>query len=235
MNDAAPARDRSRYVTAGITGGFALAFGIFTCAATGPTLGLFFGGLVIVALLVPPMVLCERSMARQGLVASAVNDAVALVWLVATLRSVTTLSQWLRCYLILAAFTFALWGCARALRALRIDAIPSSALTITLAMLWLTWPIWLSRALGANMIGWLVPAHPPLAINGVLAHLGVWSEHAIAYRHLMNLGQDVPYQLPSSILAGVFAHVIAGGILFAIASLRAESASVPSPGTPADG
>ena len=235
MTDAAPVRDRSRYVTAGIAGGFALLFALVTYAATGPTLGLFFGGLVIVALLVPPMVLCERSMPRQGLVASAVNDAVAIVWLVATLRSQTTVSQWLRCYLILAAFTFALWACARALRALRIDAILSSALTVTLAMLWLSWPIWLSRTLTPDMVDWLGPAHPPLAVNGVLAHLGVWSEHAIAYRHLMNLGQDLPYQLPSSILVAVFAHVIAGGILFALASLRPEVSPVPSSGTPGEG
>ena len=220
MSDAAPARDRSKYLTAGIAGGFALLFAWVTYAATGPTLGLFFGGLVIAALLVPPMVLCERSMPRQGLVASAVNDAVAIVWLVAALRSEATLSQWLRCYLILAAFTFALWACARALRALRIDAVPASAITITLALLWLTWPVWLARALTPDVVDWLTPAHPPMAINGVLPHLGVWSEHAVAYRYLINLGQDLPYQLPTSILATVFAHVIAGGILFAVASLR---------------
>ena len=223
MSDAANPTDRRKYLTAGLAGGLALLCAIVTYAATGPTLGLFFGGLVTVALLAPPIVLCERSMPRQGLIASAVNDGVGIVWLVAAVASQTTLSQWLRCYLVLAAFTFALWACARALRALRVPEIPAGALTITLAMLWLTWPIWLARALTSDMVDWLAPAHPALAINGVLAHLGVWSEHAIAYRHLMNLGQDVPYQLPTSILAAVFAHVIAGGILFALASLRAEA------------
>jgi hypothetical protein len=178
---------------------------------------------VIVALLVPSMTLCERSMARQGLVASAVNDAVGIVWLVAAIRSQTSLSQWLQCYLILASFAFALWGCPRALRSQRIPHVPAAAMTVTLAMLWLTWPIWLSRALTSGMVDWLAPAHPPLAVNGVLAHLGVWSEQAIAYRLLMNLGQDVAYQLPSTILAAVFAHVIAGGIFFAVASLRADA------------
>jgi hypothetical protein len=221
VSNAATSTDRRKYLTAGVAGGFALVFAIVAYVATGPTLGLFFGGLVIVALLVPPMVLCERSMVRQGLVASAVNDAVGLVWLVAVFRTQTTLWQWLQCYLVLAAFAFALWGCARAIRAARLPMVPSGALTVTLAMLWLTWPIWLSRALTSRMVEWLAPAHPPLAINGVLAQLGVWSEHAIAYRHLLSLGQDVAYQLPASILAAVFAHVIAGGILFALASLRA--------------
>ncbi len=213
---------RRGYWTAGMAGGSALVFAIIVYAATGPTLGLFFGGLVVVTLLLPPMVLCERALARQGLIASAVNDAVGLVWLVAVGWSQTTFSQWLGCYLMLAAYSFALWGLVRCLRAVRFPAVPAAAITIVVSMLWLTWPVWLARALDDRAVAWLTPAHPPLAINGVVTHLGVWSEQAIAYRELMNLGQDVSYQLPDSILAGVFAHVIAGGVLMGVASLRAE-------------
>ena len=235
MSDAKPAPLLKRHLTAFIAGGIALALALVVYLATGPTLGLFFGGLVIVTLLVPPLVLCERSFGRQALVASAVNDAVAIVWLVALPRSGTSLWQWVQCYLILASYTFALWGLARALRAIRPSEVPAAAVTVMLVMLWLTWPIWLARALTAGLVDWLVPPHPPLALNAVLKHLGIWSEHAVAYRHLMNLGQDVPYPLPDGILAAVFAHLIAGGTFFAIASLRAESPPVPSPGTPGEG
>ena len=223
MTDVNPAPGPKKYLTAGLAGGLALGFGIVLYIATGPTLGLFFGGIVVVTLLVPPLVLCERSMLRQGLIASAVNDAVAIVWLVAVLRSQASVWQWLQCYLVLASYTFALWALARATRALRVPDVPAAALTIVLALAWLTWPIWLSRVLTPLIADWLVPAHPLFAVNSVLKHLGNWSEHAIAYRYLMNLGQDVPYQLPAGILASVFAHVIVGGICFAVASLRPDA------------
>jgi hypothetical protein len=222
VTDAKPEPLLKKHLTAFIAGGVALALALVVYVATGPTLGLFFGGLVIVTLLLPPMVLCERSFPRQALVASAVNDAVALAWVVTLSRSGTSLWQWIQCYLVLASYTFALWGMTRALRAIRVSDVPAAALTVITAMLWLTWPVWLARALTPALVDWLVPAHPPLALNAVLKHLGIWSEHAVAYRHLMNLGQDVPYQLPAGILAAVFAHVIVGGILFAIASTRAD-------------
>jgi hypothetical protein len=223
VSDAKPEPLIRKHLTAFIAGGVALALSTVVYLATGPTLGLFFGGLVLVSLLAGPMVLCERAFWRQALVASAVNDAVALVWLVALPRSGTSLWQFVQCYLVLASYTFALWGLARALRAIRLSDVPAAALTVACAMLWLTWPLWLARALTPTLEGWLVPAHPPLALNAVLTHLGIWTEQAIAYRHLTNLGQDVPYQLPNGILAAVFAHVIVGGLLFAVASLRADA------------
>ena len=223
MSDAKSEPLIRKHLWAFIAGGIALALAVVGYLATGPTLGLFFGGLVVVTLLAGPMVLCERAFWRQALVASAVNDAVALAWLVALPRSGTSLWQFVQCYLVLASFTFALWGLAGALRAIRMSDVPAAALTVTFAMLWLTWPVWLARALTPTLVDWLVPAHPPLALNAVLKHLGIWTEQAIAYRHLTNLGQDVPYQLPDGILATVFAHVIAGGILFAIASLRPDA------------
>jgi hypothetical protein len=220
VSDAKPAPLLKKHLTAFVAGGVGLALAVVLYVATGPTLGLFFGGLVVVTLLVPATVLCKRAFCRQALVASAVNDAVAIVWVITLPRSGTSLWQWVQCYLILASYTFALWGLARALRAIRVSEIPAAALTVTLAMLWLAWPVWLARSLTPALVDWLVPAHPPLALNAVLKHLGIWSEQSVAYRHLINLGQDVPYQLPAGILAPVFAHVIVGGVLFGFASLR---------------
>jgi hypothetical protein len=217
-----------------VSGGIALLMAVILYLSTGPTLGLFFGGVVIVTLLLPPMVTREHLWLPQGLVASTLTDAVALVWLLAVFTTDTTLLQWLACYVLLVAYAFALWAVVRFLHALNLPAIPASALTLTLAAMWLTWPIWLARAVNDAMVSLLVPPHPLLAINGVLRHLGIWSEHAIAYRHLMNLGQDVAYQLPPGILPSVFVHLIVGGVLFALSALRRAGPESPGHSRPVE-
>lgn len=228
MTVEAPATGGSIVRSVAIAAGLALpaALGVY---ALGTTLGLFFGGLVVVTLVLPPMVLLQRDWTAQVFVASAVNDAVGMVWLLAALTPQVSLTQWLMCYLVLAAYSFALWAMVRMLRRARMSAIPAAALTVVVAMLWLTWPIWLARHGGARAADWLVPAHPPLAINGAISHLGIWTERPIAYNHLLNLGQDVAYRLPDGVLAAVFVHLIAGGLLFASASALPERAAREDP------
>lgn len=204
---------------------FALALlaGIACYLAGGPTLGLFFGPILFASILAPPLVLAERDLIGRLFVAGAIIDGIAVVWLAAVIFSPTTLLQWLTCYLVLIAWVAALWGVAAALDRLLRLALAAQAVTVILALAWLTWPVWLSPWLigrdGASIAAWLTPAHPLLAINGVLAHLGIWSEQGIAY-HLTNLGQDVPYELPASMLPAVLLHLLVGITMIWLARLR---------------
>ncbi len=201
----------------------ALPVTLFSYLVTGATLGLFFAGLVLVTILLPPLALLERDLFPQAIIASIVNDSVGIVWLIAVFTSDTTLLQWFKCYLLLASYSFALLGLSRALSAVRFNEILASAITIAIGMLWLSWPIWLARfiVIGSNdaIVAWLAPPHPVLVLNAVLKNLGIWSEQAIAYNHLLNLGQDVAYQLPDGIVSGIFVHLIVGGIFFTLASI----------------
>jgi hypothetical protein len=142
---------------------------------------------------------------------------ILLIWL--TLGRQSTFPT-IRCGLVLLAFSLAVGELARFLNVLLRSKLAAAALSLCLACLWLTWPIWLSHALqtspGQRITDNLVPVHPLLVINGVLPQLGVWSEHPIAY-HLTNIGQDISYTLPHSILPCLILHLAVAGILAGIA------------------
>ena len=222
-----PAPGAARPVT--IAAAIALACAIGLYVLTGTTLGLFFGGPVIVALLLPPVVLMRDRFVQQGLIASALNDSVGIVWLTSVFTPHVSFVQWLLCYLLLAAFAFALWAMTSMLVALRMPKVVASAVATVASLLWLSSPVWLSRIASERIFTSPLPAHPLMSINAVLKHLGIWAERPIAYNHLLNLGQDVAYQLPDSVLPGIFTHLIAGGVMFAIASaLTPRNPEVPS-------
>ena len=190
-----------------------LALGLASYVAAGATLGLWFAGVLLATLVTPPLVLAHVSLARRAFAGGAVVDGIGLIWLVAAFRSETSLGEWLACYLVLAAHAFALATLAMLLCRIGVNVMVASALAVVVGLLWLTWPVWLAPYLsgdsGAAVVGWLAPAHPLIAINGVLQHLGVWGEQRLAY-HLTNLGQDVPYEFPPTILPAMLAHVIVG-------------------------
>ena len=50
--------------------------------------------------------------------------------------------------------------------------------------------------------------------DGRITHgdLGIWSEQRIAYTHLLNLGQDVAYNLPGSILPATVFYLVIGAL-----------------------
>src|SRR5262249_47041720 len=141
------------------------------------------------------------------LVAAAVIDGVAVIWLapVVSSGSPITIVQWLMCYALLLTWGIMLFGTTQFLSKLSIDPVPAAAVVVALAIVWLTCPIWLPA--GAEKI---VTFHPLFAINGVLKHLGMWTERPIAYRYLFALGQDVPYELPRSIWPCAGAHLVVG-------------------------
>lgn len=200
--------------------------------AAGPTLGLFFGGMLFCAIITPPLLAWEPDRTGRLFVAGAVIDGTAAVWLVAVFTSPTTVVQWLLSYLVLMGWVAALWGLVALLGRLLRSALAAQAVTVLVAMAWLSWPVWLSPWLagqrGAAVASWLTAAHPLMAINGVLLHLGVWSEQSIAY-WLTNLGQDVPYSLPS-VWAAVGLHLLLGIALIWFAGLKSEAGAADRPG-----
>lgn len=154
--------------------------------------------------------LVEMSLPRHLVVAAAITDGVGVVWLLSVFFSNVTVPQWLGCYLILAVYVFSLWGLARGLSSLTCAPVAAAMATIIIGLLWLTWPIWLSPWMNQTLVNGLVPAHPLLVVNGLLGHLGIWTEHAIAYR-LTNLDQDVYYALPRNLIPCASVHLLIGG------------------------
>jgi hypothetical protein len=199
--------------------------------AAGSTLPLYLGGLALALALTPPLVLAHRERIDQLLAAASIVDGVGVAWLAAMFRSDVTFAQWLAAYVLLAACVIGVTGVALAL-ARGIGALFASAVTIVLALAWLTWPIWLSGwgdgAPVVRAMDWLVPVHPLLALNGLFAHLGVWGELPLMYQ-LTSLGQDVPYSLPASVATCAAVHFLLGGALLLLSGDRLRRAAVDVP------
>jgi len=217
-------------------------------AAAGPTLGLFFGGMVFACLLMPPLSLIGRALAHRLLIAAAVCDGIALVWIATLFNSPVTFVQLLLCYALLIGSCAALVGmtCAisrlaslphlarrehtpgdprcehRGLNEVSDDStadVVAAAIVVSLGLLWLTCPIWLPASTGTRIDG-LLAVHPLFAINGVLNDLGLWTQQPLAYRYLFTLGQDVPYTLPRSILPCAGVHLLLGLAALGLAGVR---------------
>jgi ABC-type polysaccharide/polyol phosphate export permease len=190
----------------GVTFAFALAVSFGTYIAAGPTLGLFFGSVLMAALLVPPLCLIRRELFHSMMITASVCDGLALVWLIALFNAPVTLVQLLLCCAILAAWCVALWGLTCAIDRINSSVeIIASAIVVVAALLWLTCPIWLPASTGRS-INPLLSVHPLFALNGALKELGFWTQHPLAYRYLFTLGQDVPYTLPDSVWPSVLVH-----------------------------
>jgi hypothetical protein len=180
--------------------------------AAGPTLGLFFGTFFMIAMIVPPL---QQSDTGWLSILVGVCAAAALVWIAAATQPDVYLSDCFKSLIVLVAWTLALLGIGRLLRVARIDPTLAAAITLLLALAWLTWPVWLTPAIetshGQTIVDLLVPAHPLFAINGVMKHFGAWDHYpALAYPTLTVLNQDVSYRQPSSIIPAVVLHSLLG-------------------------
>lgn len=213
--------------------GFVLALlaGTACRVAAGASLGFFIGGVAFTAMGVPPLVGGAKSTACRLLIPCTITLGIALAWLWAIGRHVMP-AQWLACSADLLAFALALGGFCSLLLAMRFNPALAAATVTTLALLWLTWPVWLSHALlgpaGDAIVAWLVPAHPLFAINGVLAHFDTWDRYPLAYSRLTVLNQDVFYALPPGIFWTTLLHLTLAAITFALslaAKDRAQSAN----------
>lgn len=186
-----------------------LAAGLWCWWAAGAALGLFLGATLLTALYVPGLVLAEDGWGRW-LVAASAAAGMAIIWAMATFATDVSQWEWLRCTIVLAAFIWAVAGMSSLLAAAHIPKPIAAGGTVLVALLWLTWPVWLSHALTQERVNWLVPADPVLAINAVLQHLGVWDRAPLAYSRLTVLNQDVAYRLPRSIWPALLVHLLIG-------------------------
>ena len=156
----------------------------------------------------PCRVSSVRAAPRSRTTATALSSTSASAG--AALGSPTTLLQWLACYLVLAAYAWALCGLTRVFR--------SAALVTFLSIAWLTWPVWISPYLQGTrsnpVVDRIIAIHPLFAVNGVLANLGEWSHFPIAYSQLTRLGQDISYTFPASIWPSTLVHLIPGMVLW---------------------
>lgn len=212
---------------------FVAAAGALICRlAAGPSLGLFIGGVLLAGILVPPLaVMRDEGKSRFFAVAAAI-DGIGLVWLTAALQSQVRFFDWIWCFLVLAAFAFAVAGVAWIGTSAGFHSIVASAIAMVVASAWLAWPIWYSPyPAGSGMADAAIRVHPLFAINGVLPQLGIWTEHALAYR-LTNLGQDVPYLLPPPYYSIVTHATIASLLIaatYSISSRKTSDVSVAPP------
>ena len=184
------------------------------CAlAAGQGLSLFFGAVLLSAFYVPALTLAETPEVRW-IPPLSIGAGIILCWTVSLHIADVTVGELFRCSLICLVFTFALAGLASLLARIRL-APPAAAFTVTLiALLWLTWPVWLSHGLTQARVDALTYAHPLLAINGVLRHLGAWDRATLAYQRLTILNQDIPYSLPHTILPALLVHSLIGVACF---------------------
>lgn len=185
------------------------------CRAAADALhGMFFGGVVFAALLVPPLVLRERGLRRQAVIAASTWLGIAAGWSAVLLDVTSTAGLWLRASILLASFVLALWGVAALLDHLRLGRTGAAALTTLLALAWLAWPVWLSPALPGhqNLTDALTRPHPLLTLDTPL--LKPWSEswtvRRLFYNDLGNLNQDVQYHPPDGIAPAVTLHLLVG-------------------------
>jgi hypothetical protein len=197
-----------------------LIFSIWFAIVIGRNLGIFFGGLILVSILAPLIVVAEQALSRRVWMVAGIVAAIAIVWLSCVSNDTITLWEWSGATLVLLVYAFAIAAMATVLMRTHIPP----AVVVVVALAWLSWPIWLAPALrgrdsSERIAGYLVSANPTFAIQGALSQsFNVpWAQHRIAYR-LTNIGDDIPYQMPKSILPCAILH----GLIAAIAMLGAH-------------
>jgi hypothetical protein len=188
--------------------------------AAGPSLGLFLGGVLLSAILIPSLVAAESKLKQQLASTIGVVTGIAAVWLVATLaphppgQPLPSLLEWLECTAVLTTFALALGGMTATLVHVKLNPSLASFLTLLVAAAWLAWPVWLSPALPGHddLVHALAIPHPLVAINSVLPQMGLWTQQPLAY-HLTTLNHDVALPMPGGIGWTVGVHGLIGAAL----------------------
>jgi len=191
-------------------------------------LALYFAAAAIVTLLVPAMVLTGTEPVERLIAAAAVAGAACVMTVPDALAGSVPATAWMRCAAVLACYACALGAVSVAINRAGLPAPAASALTVALAMAWLTWPAWLAAWLGGphrqTVAAALVAGHPLFAMNGALSNVlpTPWLQHGLAYRHT-NLGDDIPYRLPAGILWCAVVHL--GAAAMALGAPRLAQAT----------
>ena len=190
--------------------------------ALGASLGFFFAGLALCALLLPWVMAERQPLAAQFLAIVMVTDAIALIWLVMTIADERiTLLNWLSAYLLLLSLAGLQWSVVTAGRGLGLRGVLPAASAVLLVMLWLASPAWLLHHLQTPaLLPWMqrvINVQPLFAMNSAVP-LGVWTESPLAY-HMMNLNQDVYYTLPPGSWLSIVSHVGGAALLAGVTIL----------------
>lgn len=187
--------------------------------AAGLTLGYFLGAIALIALIAPALVAGQAGLMDRALAAAGVADGVGVALLVAVFTPALGLWQWVQVYLLAVVWAAMLGALVHLLIHLRVQRWGAAALVLLVGMLWLLWPVWLAPVLTQAWADRLTPCHPLMAINGLLDHLGLWSEQAGVAYHLTNLNQDIPHRLPESPWPAIAAHAIVASMLVLLSRL----------------
>lgn len=189
-----------------------VAVGVACYIAAGPSLDFFLGTVLMAGILTPALALGSEQQKLRWISVAVIIVALAMVWLAAGAISIFA---WIQCTLVLAGFVCALAAAAILLDRLGLPPVLAAAIVTVLSLAWFTWPIWACSALRGQAIVWPVAIHPLFAINSACRDLGIWTEQRIAYR-LTNMGQDVAYRLPDSVLPCVAVHLIMAAVFTAL-------------------
>jgi hypothetical protein len=189
-----------------------VAVGIACYLAAGPSLDFYLGTVLMAAILTPATALGSEQQKLRWMSVVVIVVALSTVWLAA---GAVSAFAWIQCVLVLTGFVVALAAAAILLYRLGLPPVLAAAIVTVLSLAWLTWPIWACSALRGQAIVWPVAIHPLFAINSACRDLGIWTEQRIAYR-LTNMGQDVAYRLPASVLPCVAVHLIMAAVLTAL-------------------
>lgn len=133
--------------------------------------------------------------------------------------------------IVVASVAISLLGMLMLLVRLRVPCSFAIGLLLVQSVLFLTWPIWAASLLiqfdAQPLVDLLVKVGPLFAINGAIDPTDAFTHRPLAYR-LMNLGQDIPYEMPNSIWPSVLLHVASGfpGVLWYVWKQRRQP---PSP------
>ncbi|MDW8261387.1 MAG: hypothetical protein RMJ35_02570 [Phycisphaerales bacterium] len=193
------------------------------------TLGLWLGGLAIVALLLPPLSATERGWVGRVIAGGVVADCVMVLWLLSAGWSEVTIGQWFHCSVVLYAFAICGLGLILMLREAGIPGELTAAVTVLALLGWLTAPVWPAGWVDPPVAGVLSRFHPLLAINGQIPQLGIWLEQPIVYRVAV-LGQDVPYSLPGDVWWSAGAHAGLGVVFAGVGLMAGRSGETGGPG-----
>jgi hypothetical protein len=199
------------------------AFAMLLCRhVAGISLGFFFGGFFVAALVAPAAIFSARCV-RSGILPVAFTAlAISLMWLGGVHRDEASFGQWLELGLLVFCLSFALAGLAGLLGRYLGQTI-AIALVVLLGLAWLIWPVWLCTYLAKSgsqtTADALVEISPLLTANGVLKNESPISERTVAYQ-LTNLNQDIAMSLPDSPwkCAGFHALIAAGsfGMIYVV-------------------